>query len=49
MIDAEMEMTRKDSAGQLERRRQQLVIDFQRTRRGWKITNITPREFFRPL
>ena len=49
VIDAEMEMTRKDSAGQLERRRQQLVIDFQRTSRGWKITNITPREFFRPL
>lgn len=49
VIDAEMEMTRKDSAGQLERRRQQLVIDFQRTSRGWKIINITPREFFRPL
>jgi len=49
VIDAEMEMTRKDSAGQLERRRQQLVLDFQRTSRGWKIINITPREFFRPL
>ncbi|MBI4459323.1 MAG: hypothetical protein HY648_04605 [Acidobacteria bacterium] len=49
ILDAEMEMTRKDSAGQAERRRQQLVIDFELTSRGWKIINITPREFFRPL
>lgn len=49
MIDAEMELTRKDSARQPERRRQQLVIDFERTSRGWKIVNITPRDFFRPL
>ena len=49
MIDAEMELTRKDSATQPERRRQQLVIDFERTTRGWKIVNITPRDFFRPL
>ena len=48
-IDAEMELTRKDSASPPERRRQQLVIDFERTSRGWKIVNITPREFFRPL
>jgi len=33
----------------LQRRRQQLVIDFQWTRRGWRITNITPRDYFRPL
>ena len=49
MIDAEMELTRKDSSRQPERRRQQLVIDFERTSRGWKIVNITPRDFFRPL
>jgi hypothetical protein len=49
IIDAEMELTRKDSAAQPERRRQQLVIDFERTPRGWKIVNITPRDFFRPL
>jgi hypothetical protein len=49
MIDAEMEMTRKDAAAQLQRRRQQIVIDFQLTDRGWKIINITPREFFQPL
>lgn len=49
ILDAEMEMTRKDSAAPVERRRQQVVIDFERTSRGWKIINITPREFFRPL
>ena len=49
MIDAEMELTRKDSASPPERRRQQLVIDFERTSLGWKIVNITPRDFFRPL
>jgi len=49
ILDAEMELTRKDAAGAPERRRQQLVIDFSRTSRGWKIINITPREFFRPL
>ena len=47
-IDAEMELTRKDAAGQIDRRRQQLVIDFERTSRGWKIINLTPRDFFRP-
>ncbi len=49
IIDAEMELARKDSAGQLDRRRQQIVIDFEAASRGWKIVNITPREFFRPL
>ena len=49
IIDAEMEMSRKDSAAQLQHRRQQMVIDFQLTDRGWKIINITPRDFFQPL
>ena len=49
MIDAEMELTRKDSAAPPQRRRQQIVIDFERTERGWRIVNITPRDFFRPL
>ena len=49
ILDAAMELTRKDSAAPPERRRQQIVIDFERTTRGWKIVNITPREFFRPL
>ncbi|MBI2819575.1 MAG: hypothetical protein HYX73_06315 [Acidobacteria bacterium] len=49
LLDAEMEMTRKDSAVPAERRRQQITIDLELTSRGWKIVNITPREFFRPL
>ncbi len=49
IIDAEMEMTRKDAPAQVQRRRQQLVVDFQLTDRGWKIINITPRDFFQPL
>jgi len=49
IVDAEMELGRRDAAQQLQRRRQQLVIDFQWTRRGWRITNITPRDYFRPL
>ncbi len=49
IVDAEMELSRKESAGQLDRRRQQIVIDFELTSRGWKIINITPRDFFRPL
>ena len=47
-VDAEMELARKDAAGQTERRRQQLEFEFERTRRGWRITNITPRTFFEP-
>ena len=49
IVDAEMELGRRDAAQQLQRRRQQLVIDFEWTRRGWRITNITPRDYFRPL
>ena len=49
VIDAEMELTRKDAAVPPERRRQQIVIDFELTPRGWRIVNITPRDFFRPL
>lgn len=49
LIDAEMEMTRKDAATPPERRRRQLVIDFERTSRGWRIINLAPRDFFQPL
>ena len=49
ILDAEMEMTRKDSAVPTQRRKQQITIDLARTSRGWKITNITPRDFFQPL
>lgn len=49
IIDAEMELGRRDAAQQLLRRREQLVLDFEYTRRGWRITNITPRDYFQPL
>jgi len=49
ILDAEMEISRNDAVGQADRRRQQIVIDFELTSRGWKIVNITPRDFFRPL
>jgi len=49
ILDAEMELSRKDGAGQLTRRRQQLVLDFEHSRRGWRIVNITPRDYFQPL
>jgi len=48
-LDGEMELARKDGVGQLSRRRQQLVIDWEYTRRGWRIINITPRNYFQPL
>jgi len=48
-LDAEMELARKDGVGQLSRRRQQIVIDWEYTRRGWRIINITPRDYFQPL
>ncbi len=49
ILDAEMELTRKNAVGQAQRRRQQLTLDFELTRRGWRITNITPRNYFEPL
>ena len=49
ILDAELEITRKDSAGRLERRRGQITLHLERISEGWKITNITPRDFFRPL
>ena len=49
VLDAEMEMTRKDSTLQAQQRKQQITIDLARTSRGWKIVNIIPRGFFEPL
>ena len=49
IVDADMEISRNNSAGQRDRRHQQIVIDFELTSRGWKIVNITPRDFFSPL
>ena len=48
ILDAELEITRKDSAGRLERRRGRITIRLERTSEGWKIINITPRDFFAP-
>ncbi len=47
-VDAIMELVKKDSTGRPERRSQQLTFDFEWTNRGWKITNISPRQFFNP-
>jgi len=49
VLDSEMELSRKDAVGQVVRRRGQLVLDVEATRRGWRITNITPRHYFEPL
>ena len=49
ILDAEMEIGRKDATGQLQRRKQQLVLDFEHTKRGWRIINITQRTYFNPL
>lgn len=49
ILDAEMELSRKDSNAPATRRSQQIVIDFESTSRGWKIINITPRDFFSPM
>ncbi len=48
-VDAELELARKDAAGQVVRRRQQLVLEVERTRRGWRITRLTPPAFFDPF
>lgn len=49
ILEADLEISRNDAAGQTDRRRQQIVVDFELTSRGWKIVNITPRDLFRPL
>jgi len=47
-VDAELELARKDAAGQVVHRRKQLVLELERTRRGWRITRLTPPAFFDP-
>jgi hypothetical protein len=49
VLDAEMELTRRDSALPAQQRREKLTIDLEQTSRGWKIVNIAPRDFFKPL
>ncbi len=47
-LDGDMELSRKDGVGQVTRRRNQMVVEFTYTKRGWRITNLTPRDYFQP-
>jgi hypothetical protein len=47
-VDADMELSKKDSMAAPQRRKQQLTFDFEWTNRGWQIDNISPRTFFNP-
>jgi hypothetical protein len=49
VLDAEMELTRLDSALPTQHRQEKLTIDLEQTSHGWKIVNIVPRDFFEPL
>jgi hypothetical protein len=48
MVDAEMSYATKDAPQRPLRRRQRIQFNFQRTDRGWKIFEISPRSFFTP-
>lgn len=48
MVDAEMSYATKDAPQRPLRRRQRIQFDFQRTDKGWKIFEISPRSFFTP-
>ncbi|MFQ5816555.1 MAG: hypothetical protein ACE5H2_01190 [Terriglobia bacterium] len=48
IVDAEMIFAQRDTPGPPARRTSQITFDFQRTPRGWKITEINPRSFFLP-
>jgi len=48
IADAEMIYSRRDRPGTDQRRRDRIQFDFVLTREGWKIYQITPREFFLP-
>jgi len=48
IVDAEMIYSRRDRPGTDQRRRDRIQFDFVLTREGWKIYQITPREFFLP-
>jgi hypothetical protein len=47
-VDAEMSYATKDAPQRPQRRRQRIQFDFQRTDKGWKIFEISPRNFFTP-
>lgn len=48
IVDAEMIFSRRDRPGVDQRRRDRMQLDFVWTAQGWKIYQITPREFFLP-
>lgn len=48
LVDAEMGFSLRRDPNQSSQRRAQIQFDFQRTEQGWKITEITPRNFFLP-
>jgi hypothetical protein len=47
-VDAEMSYATKDAPQRPLRRRQRIQFDFQRTDKGWRIFEISPRSFFTP-
>ncbi len=48
IVDGEMVFTAKDRPGQEQRRRERIQFDFVYTGKGWKIYEISPRQFFTP-
>lgn len=48
IVDAEMRFSPRGDPAQQQRRATQITFDFQRTPKGWKITEINPRNFFLP-
>lgn len=48
IADAEMIFSRRDQPGMEQRRRDRIQFDFVLTREGWKIYQISPRQFFLP-
>lgn len=49
VVDVEMELGRKDGHGALVRRNQQLTINFDYTKKGWKIVSLSPWSLFAPI
>lgn len=49
VVDVEMELGRKDDESSLVRRSQQLTINFDYTKKGWKIVSLGPWGLFAPL
>ncbi len=48
IVDAEMIYSLKNNPTRDLRRKERIQFDFMRTKKGWKIYEITPRQFFEP-